>query len=165
MLTVVASTLCVGITADAFFGTGAAVVANDVKLIKTGLLGKKICFTDGDFKSALCLSDFDSITISEIPSSTDGTLLIGGKRVGRGRVIKRKNLGALVFIPASSSVTECSFKFTVDGYAGGAEIECLMKFIDKVNYAPEAMGESVSSASVYHMGSLCPGMSIRERRI
>ena len=105
VLSVISSLLCVGITTDAFFGTGAAVVANDVKMIKTGLLGKKICFTDGDFKSALCLSDFDSITISEIPASTDGTLLIGGKRVGRGRVIKRKNLGSLVFIPASDSVS------------------------------------------------------------
>ncbi|MBR5144605.1 MAG: hypothetical protein IKW53_06105, partial [Clostridia bacterium] len=124
-----------GIDASAFFGTGAQVVAADVNLIKTSLIGKKITFTDGDFKSALALSDFDSITVTEIPLSTEGTLLLGGRRVGKGRVIKRKNLGALVFIPASDSVTECSFKFTVDGYAGGAEIECIMKFIDKVNYA------------------------------
>ncbi len=147
-LTVVCSVLCAGVSTGAFFGSGAAVVANDVKMIKTGLFGKKICFTDGDFKSALCLSDFDSITVTEIPSSTEGTLLIGGKRVGTGRVIKRKNLGALVFIPATDSVKECSFKFTVDGYAGGAEIECILKFIDKVNYAPEASGDSVSASTV-----------------
>ena len=142
------SALWIGASANSFFGTGAAVVANDVKMIKTGLYGKKICFTDGDFKSALCLSDFGSITVTEIPSSTEGTLLIGGKRVGAGRVIKRKNLGALVFIPATGSVKECSFKFTVDGYAGGAEIECILKFIDKVNYAPEANGDAASASVV-----------------
>ncbi|MBO7195782.1 MAG: S-layer homology domain-containing protein [Clostridia bacterium] len=148
-LSITVSMLCLGgIGAAAYFGLGAQVVANDVNMIKTALIGQKICFTDGDFKSALVLSDFDSITITEIPASTEGTLLLSGRRVGKGRVIKRKNLGGLVFIPASDSVKECSFKFTVDGYAGGAEIECVLKFIDKVNYAPETTGDTVSTASI-----------------
>ena len=143
------SVLCLGsVGAAAFFGFGAQVVASDVNMIKTALIGQKISFTDGDFKSALALSNFDTITITEIPLSTEGTLLLSGRRVGKGRVIKRKNLGALVFIPASDSVSECSFKFTVDGYAGGAEIECIMKFIDKVNYAPEALGDTTSAGAV-----------------
>ncbi|MBQ8415149.1 MAG: S-layer homology domain-containing protein [Clostridia bacterium] len=137
-----------GVEAAAFFGYGARVVASEVNMIKTSLIGQKITFTDGDFKSALALADFDTITITEIPLSTEGTLLLSGRRVGKGRVIKRKNLGALVFIPASDSVTECKFKFTVEGYAGGAEIECIMKFIDKVNYAPEAIGDTVSASGI-----------------
>ena len=136
------------LVSSAFFGTAAQVIASDVKMIKTGLYGSKISFTDGDFKSALALSDFDTVTITEIPSSTEGVLLLSGRRVGKGRVIKRKNLGGLVFIPASETVSECSFKFTVDGYAGGAEIQCVLKFIDKVNYAPEAIGEAVGVSSV-----------------
>lgn len=148
-LSIAVTVLCFSfIGASAYLGSGAQVVANDVSMIKTALIGQKICFTDGDFKSALTLADFDSITITEIPSSTEGTLLLSGRRVGKGRVIKRKNLGALVFIPASDSVEQCSFKFTVDGYAGGAEIECILKFIDKVNYAPEATGDTVSAASI-----------------
>lgn len=146
---IITSVICLtAISASAYFGYGARVVASNVNMIKTGLIGQKICFTDGDFKSALALSDFDTITITEIPSSTEGTLLLSGRRVGKGRVIKRKNLGALVFIPASDSVSECRFKFTVDGYAGGAEIECILKFIDKVNYAPEALGDSMGAASI-----------------
>ena len=148
-ISVIVSVLCFGaIEASAFLGLGAQVVAANVNMIKTGLIGQKISFTDGDFKSALALANFDSITVTEIPSSTEGTLLLSGRRVGKGRVIKRKNLGALVFIPASDSVTECSFKFTVEGYAGGAEIECILKFIDKVNYAPEALGDSVSASNI-----------------
>ena len=143
------SMLCfVGIESAAFLGTGGAVVAADVSMIKTALIGQKICFTDGDFKSALALPDFDTITITELPLSTEGTLLLSGRRVGQGRVIKRKNLGALVFIPASDTVRECSFKFTVDGYAGGAEIKCIMKFIDKVNYAPEALGDTTGASAI-----------------
>ena len=143
-----------GMSVSAFFGSGAEVIASDINLIKTGLLGQKICFTDGDFKSALVLSDFGSITITEIPSSTEGALLVGGRRVGKGRVIKRKSIGSMVFIPASDTVTECSFSFTVNGYAGGAEIQCIMKFIDKVNYAPEAVGDSIGVASVVTQESI-----------
>lgn len=128
----------------ASFGTGAIAVAEEVTMIKTGLLGKKLCFNDADFKSALCLPDFDTITVTNIPSSTEGTLLLSGRRVGEGRVIKKKHLGALVFVPKSSEITESRFKFTVEGYAGGAEIECTMKFIDKVNYAPSVPEEAVS---------------------
>ena len=154
-LVLILVTLCsIGISSSAFFGSGAAVVASDVNLIKTGLVGQKLCFTDGDFKSALALANFDSITITEIPASTEGTLLLSGRRVGKGRVIKRKNLGALVFIPASESVTECKFKFTVEGYGGGAEIECIMKFIDKVNYAPEAIGDAAFVAGVITQESI-----------
>ena len=104
-LSVTLSSLCLGtIVSSAFFGPGAQVVASNVNMIKTGLIGQKISFTDGDFKSALVLANFDTITITEIPSSVEGTLLLSGRRVGKGRVIKRKNLGALVFIPASDSV-------------------------------------------------------------
>lgn len=121
------------VTAGAFLGPGAQVIASDVKMVKTGLKGHKMTFTDSDFKSALCLSDFKALTVTSIPTSLDGTLLLGGRRVSEGREIQRKNLGGLVFVPASKSVSECSFKFKIDG---GSEIECVLKFIDKVNYAP-----------------------------
>lgn len=148
-LATVLSMLCFGaINGSAHFGMGVQVVASNASMIKTGLIGQKLCFTDADFKSALVLSDFESITVTEIPSSTEGTLLLGGRRVGKGRVIKRKNLGALVFIPASDAVSQCSFKFTVKKYAGGAEIECIMKFIDKVNYPPTVNGEESASLKV-----------------
>ena len=126
-----------GIYASANFGVGVSVMANDVKLIKTGLFGKRMGFSDADIKSALNISDFESITITEIPSSTEGTLVYGGRRVIAGRVIKRKNIGLLSFIPASESVSEARFTFTVEPSSSGAAVECIMKFVDKVNYAPK----------------------------
>ena len=144
--TLILSILIIGvISSSATFGSGVTAVAQNVNLIKTGLLGQKLCFNDSDFKSALCISDFDTVTITEIPSSKEGTLLISGRRVGKDRVIKRKNLASLVFIPASGTVSEAKFKFKVDD---GAEIECLMKFIDKVNYAPSIDESSVNASTV-----------------
>ena len=63
------------------FGSGMAVLASQVGMVKTGLLGQKLGFSDADFKSALCITDFDTITVTKIPSSTEGALLLSGRRV------------------------------------------------------------------------------------
>ena len=149
VLTMLLASVCLtlsGISASAGFGSGMKVVSSEVNMIKTGLVGKRIVFSDADFKSALCISDFDSLKITKIPSSTDGSLLLDGRRVGEGKVIKRRNIGSLVFMPASESVSECAFSFTVEGYGSGEEIECILKFIDKVNYRPEATDDTEAVA-------------------
>ena len=127
------------VSVGAYFGTGAAVVAGEVTLVKTGLIGSRLGFCEADFKSALCVTDFDGITVTKLPSSTEGTLILGGRRVGEGREIGRREIGNLAFIPASDQVSEARFKFKLQGYSGG-EVECVMRFIDKVNYAPTASG-------------------------
>ncbi len=138
LLLCICCTFLTSVTAYADFGSGTATVASGVSVIRTGLRGQKIVFSDADIKSALVLADFKSITITKIPPSTEGTLLLNGKRVGEGRVIKRKNIPSLEFMPASAEVSESCFSFTIDGFAGGAEIDCVLRFVDKVNYAPEA---------------------------
>ena len=133
------------IAVSAGFGSGIAVVASETKIIKTGIFGQKIIFSDLDFKQGLAITDFDKIEIKEIPLSTEGTLLLAGRRVKEGTIIKRKNIGALVFVPASKNVEECKFKFTTEDFAEGAEVDFIIKFTDKVNYAPE-IDESVSAS-------------------
>ena len=140
--------LC-GVTASAAFGVGAEVVASECEMIKTGILGEKLCFSDTDVKCALCISGFKSIKITRIPASSEGTLLLAGRRVKEGQTIKRRNIAAMVFVPASREVKEASFGFTVDDAAGGAEIGCRMRFVEKVNYAPviPELGEAASACT------------------
>ncbi len=137
-VTALLATLCtgIGVYASASFGSGVAAVAENVGMVKTGLVGERITFSDTDFKTALSLSDFESITITRLPSSTEGALILGGRRVGEGRVIKRGDLGSLVFIPASDGVTECSFGFNIVGGGYDGEIECTLKLVRCVNYSP-----------------------------
>ena len=145
-LTALTLLLCttIGVGA-AFLGGAANVLADDVTLIKSGLLGETLTFSDTDFKEALAVPDFTSVTVKSLPRSTEGTLLLAGRRIGVGQTIKRKNVASLAFVPASKSVTECQFSFTCDGYAGGAEVLCTLKFIEKVNYAPK-IDETASAA-------------------
>ena len=132
----VAVVVSLGVSAS--FGCAAEVISSDVTVIRTALLGEKIIFSDTDVKSALALLNFDTITIKSLPKEEDGRLLFAGNAVKEGQKIKRRNIPSLVFIPTSKEVTEASFTFTVDGYASDLEITCLMKFIERVNYAPTA---------------------------
>lgn len=131
-----------GVSAFADFGSGVAAMAEGTEIIKTAISGKKIVFSDVDFKQGLCITDFDQIEITAVPESNQGTLMLAGRRVGVGTVIKRKNIGALVFIPASRDVSECRFKFKTDDYASGAEVDFVLKFTEKVNYAPTVSEKS-----------------------
>lgn len=145
-----ASVLCsaFALSASALFGSGVAVIAEGVTLVKSGLFGKKLSFSDADFKSALCIPSFRGITVTKLPKSTEGTLLLGGRRVRIGQTIKRKNIAALVFVPASDTVSESGFRFTVDS-SSGAEYECKIKFTDKVNYAPTVAESSTASVNLF----------------
>lgn len=134
--------------ASASFGSGVLAIANECEIIKSGLSGRKITFSDADIKQGLCITDFDSIKITKLPASTEGTLLIAGRRVAEGATIKRKNLPALVFIPASRDVKEAEFGFTVDGYASGCEVIFKIKFADKVNYEPEIIKDEKKEATL-----------------
>ena len=134
--------------AYADFGSGIEVIAEEARIVKSTLYGRKMIFSDVDIKQGLCISDFDSITITALPGSADGTLLLAGRRVQEGAKIKRKNIAALVFIPTSNEVKEASFKFTVAGYADNKEITFVIKFTDKVNSEPTVEGAYADSLSL-----------------
>ena len=137
-----------GITAGAFLGTGYALVASEVKVIKTGLVGQKLTFSDADFKQAYAITDFDTVRIDSIPASSEGTLMLAGRRVKEGQAVKRRNVAAMIFVPASSDVREVSFTYTISYKGVNTPGTCEIKFIDKVNYAPKAPEERESSLSI-----------------
>lgn len=141
--TVISAVGTLAVSAD--FGSGVEVMTSEGELIKTGLFGKKIVFSDTDIKQGLAISDFDSITVTKLPKSTEGTLMLAGRRVGEGSVIRRKNIGALVFIPASKDVKESSFSFTVKPYADNNDITFKLRFTDKINYEPKIEDASPTS--------------------
>jgi hypothetical protein len=145
-------TPCFGIFASAEgFGIATEVIAEGTSLIKAGLYGKRISFSDTDFKSALCKGDIDTVKIESLPSSNDGTLLLSGRRVMEGQEIKRRHLALLEFVPKSREVASSSFEFSADG---GEKILCIIKFTDKINYAPEHKSEGESVMKTYESVSL-----------
>ena len=139
---------CMSFTSYAFLGSGYSLVAGEVKVIKTGLYGQKLTFSDADFKQAYAITDFKSVTINSIPASSEGTLLLAGRRVKEGQTIKRRNVAALIFVPASSEIESVSFEYTLCYSGVESAGVCEMKFTDKVNYAPRTPEEKESSLSL-----------------
>ena len=147
-LLIAMSVSAMGITSYAFLGTGYSLVASEVKVIKTGLYGQKLTFSDADFKQAYAITDFKSVTINSIPASSEGTLLLAGRRVKEGQTVKRRNVAALIFVPASSEIESVSFEYTLCYSGVESTGVCEMKFTDKVNYAPRTPEEKESSLSL-----------------
>lgn len=135
------------ISVSASFGTGASVIAKDVSLVKTGIYGQNVSFSDTDFKTALGISEIDKIVIVSLPSSEEGTLMVGERRAYTGQTVKRKNLTSLTFIPKNESVTEASFDFRLDG-AQDCAIRCKLRFVDRVNYAPKINTDTTETLNV-----------------
>ena len=141
-------TVCIPVSSFALFGGGVEVMHKDVEVIKTGLLGQKMYITENDFKSAFAISDFEKIKITALPPSSEGTLLLGGRRVSEGQSIKRRNIGALVFVPTSAEVKKSGFSFILYGTGSENETVFTMKFCDKINKAPVAKGENEASLTL-----------------
>ena len=124
--------LAVPAAAAAFGASGAGVIAEGVDLVKSGLIGEEIYFRDTDFKSALAVADFKHLTVHTLPSSADGALMLGNKRVTAGHRISRRSIPNLYFIPEGNEVTECSFTFSIDA-GSKVPVNCRLRFIESVN--------------------------------
>ena len=92
------------IAAYASFGSGVSMIASKTQIIKTAKLGAKIVFSELDIKQGLLITDLDTIKITALPKSSEGTLMFAGRRVSEGMEIKRRNIPALVFVPASAAI-------------------------------------------------------------
>ncbi len=123
-------------------------LSDDAKMIKSGLLGKEIRFSATDFKQALSIRNFKSVTILSLPNEEDGTLKYANVKVSEGQKISRSNLYLLKFVPANENVTESSFTFSCDEYVGGASIVCELKLLEKINYEPTLTKVSSDSQNV-----------------
>ncbi len=156
--------LCFGVYAGAVsLGCGVEVVAEETFAVKTGRLGEKINLTAEDFKSALAVTDFKSITVTRLPKSSEGMLLLAGRRVKEGQTVKKRALSTLIFVPNDKEVTEASFDFVMNGAGAGGEIEFRLRFTDGKSSAPtipdtEAVALKVNTQSgITYFGRLAGG--------
>ncbi len=121
-----------------------AAYAEDAMLIKSGYLGKPVSFREKDFKQALGTNDLKMITVTSLPDAGTGSLLLSSSRVDKGDTIPASALDLLKFVPASETVEESTFTFTAGSVAGGAEITCRIRLVEKKNAAPTVSGGALS---------------------
>lgn len=120
------------------------VIAYENGMVKAGIVyDGGIAFDVYDFDNNIG-NNVKSITISALPDEKDGRLMLDNLYVVQNQVISREDFPSLKFIPKSSKESKSTFKFRPNDAT--YEIECELKVITSVNYAPlSANGESIST--------------------
>lgn len=132
--------------------TGFLVLADAHEMDKAGMAGEEIVFDPEDFARALDLSAVPSLTVTALPSVTDGELRLGSARVSAGQRIPRGELDRLAFVPASDRVRRAAFTFRVG--ESGYDIRCELHLLTTPNAAP-------AIAPTDPVGGICEHMSLR----
>ncbi len=119
-------------------------IAHESRMVKTGFMYNSISFTRSDFDLA-CGTECRAITITKLPPSDEGKLILGDSTVRENQSISAKNLSKLKYVP-NGGIEESSFTFTTDN---SYSIECQLRLIADNNSSPTAGGaENVSVSTI-----------------
>lgn len=111
-----------------------AIIAKDFGMAKAGLVGEKIIFTNDDFRRALNVRNIESITVTSLPSSDSGRLLLGTTAITVGQKISAANFDLIIFSPAADVACSSAFSFIPDD--SGVSIECSLYMLTEINETP-----------------------------
>ena len=131
--------LTFAVAASSIVSPALNVIARKNTMIKSGLVYSDVYFTEQDFKKCLGITEVDSIKVEELPSAADGVLKLGSLSVNKGQTISSEYISSLRFVPSSDAVYGSEMVFSHDGTV----IPCVIKIIDKINYAPTFLNETV----------------------
>ena len=123
-----------------------SVIANENDMAKSALVNNKIVFSADDFERYLNIAEISSITITSVPSLTDGCLCVGDVAVNVGQTISSESLSLLNYRAANEDVKQSSFNFKVNG--GEYEMTCMLYFLTRENSAPTLSLEDERSFAV-----------------
>ena len=141
---VVVFMLALSVCASTKLSPAIDVIANDFSMVKSTVAN------DGEF--IFDINDFDlplgvnvqSITITSLPSTSVGRLMLDNLYVVESQVISRDDFSMLKFVKTATESIDAVFKFKPND--NEYEIECSIKELSQVNLSPVVSnGESVSA--------------------
>ena len=113
---------------------GMNVIANNQQMAKSAMTNNKIIFSAKDFERNMNLSEITSITVTSLPSFSDGCLCVADVAVNVGQTISRQNLDLLNYRQGNENVKQTFFKFKVND--SEYEMTCNLYFLNRENSAP-----------------------------
>ncbi len=120
------------------------VIAGEYSMVKASIVNDGEMFFDvSDFDEALG-ANVQSITVSSLPDSDIGRLMLDNLYIVESQVISRDDFSMLKFVKTSNEDVDAVFKFKPNN--NEYEIECTIKALQGVNLSPIATnGEMVSA--------------------
>ena len=123
------------------------VIANCMPMAKAGMVGNEILFSPEDFERALNVSRVSSLTVTSVPSTADGELLVGSTVVKAGQTLSRESLYMLSYAAARDDNRGAEFEFCINGQPYSTK--CALYLLDKVNYCPTTVRDGEVTVSTY----------------
>ena len=120
------------------------VIANEFSMVKASVTQNgELVFDVDDFDDAIG-TNVNSITITALPDTSVGRLMLDNLYVVEKQVLYREDFSMLRFVQADSGTQEAVFKFKPN--ENDYEIECTLKSLESVNLPPVAAnGDSISA--------------------
>ncbi len=131
---------------DAPVSHGLYVLAEENSMAMAGIKGNRISFEADDFARAMNLSGVNSITVTEVPPTADGELLVGSTVVNKGQTISGANIGLLSYNAKSDTSTMSYFRFKLG--ESSYDIKCNLYMLESVNHAPTLSAVPETSLNV-----------------
>ncbi len=122
------------------------VIAAKNSMAKSAMKGQELLFDKSDFARALNVAKVGGITVTDVPATGEGKLLLGSTVVNAGSSIDASNLSLLSFRADSDSVSRSSFCFSPEGES--YKLVCNIYMLDKANYAPTVSAVSPEALNV-----------------
>lgn len=119
------------------------VIANEYSMVKASIVNDgEIIFDINDFDEALG-TNVKSITVSSLPDTSVGRLMLDNLYIVESQVIAREDFSMLKFVKTSSDDIDAVFRFKPNN--NEYEIECTIKALQGVNLSPVATNGDVVS--------------------
>lgn len=125
---------------------GLYVLAEENSMAMAGIKGNRISFEADDFARAMNISGVSEITVTEVPPTADGELLVGSTVINEGQTVRGSNIGLMSYSARSDTSTMSYFKFRLGDSA--YEIRCNLYLLDGVNHAPTLSGATETTLDV-----------------
>ncbi len=123
------------------------VIARESHVAVSCVAEREISFDAENFEKALNLSGIEYITVTRLPTQTDGVLYLGGAEVREGQSISRANIAYMTFEFFGDETAKSVFSFATNH--SSHEIECQLYALKRANSAPIAELGGVSQVSTY----------------
>jgi hypothetical protein len=108
-------------------------LASDNFMALSAKKGESIRFSADDFARALNLESVESLTVTAVPPTTDGTLRVGSTVLTGEQTLSAAAIELMTYV-SSSNITNSEFKFRVND--SPYEMTCKLYMLDSKNYAP-----------------------------
>lgn len=135
LTSLISSGTTVIVNAQSTVSCGLDVIAYQNQMAIAGVKGNALNFSPDRFACAMNLSGIESITVTELPLMSCGSLYIGSEGVSVGQTVSASDISIMTYEESSTGRGEnASFKFTVND--SSYEMICNIFMIDNVNYSP-----------------------------